>query len=607
MSIRRTLHVLATACLLAAGGLAAAGPLQADPIAPTVVDAAAIASVALTYEPDAIVLEARTADGATLDPGTTRVRLGGGDLQGSALAVVLDAGLLPAGAFTDDAVDVTAGATEGAGVRVAAGERTPVTWTADDDAIRLTAQASLAASGRPVGAQLVLERAPAADATPTATEPAAGGSGDLPASADGDASPSADGERLPAATDAASAADAADVADTADADRSGTPPGREGPDAAAAASAEAAAGISDRSGEALTVAPGPITEAPVLRSAPREGSSARGSGGGAGEGGGPGDGDAPAPAAPSEAGAPGATGAPGAPAGQGTPASGTTPEQCIATGPAAPAGAVDVVTEGHLDFGPVLEDGTLRALVKDDRASPPRWVDPAGLVLHVQDNAAVQAPGGDFAFLGSGQVWQIPLTQASGVPWLGWNTQHESVAGKTDGNVTLSLDALDGPGRLAVYSMGSFGNVGEKFFGTVDGFGRSTEIPVGASGVHVHAIWAFTEPGAYHATLTFSGTVAGQPRTATTTLTFFVGPGDPASAARPGAATTGRTPDGRECSLAAGTPGPGNGAPGGPTLPRTGPALTGDLAGLAVALGLVGLAFLGAAALAPRAARTSHA
>lgn len=269
-------------------------------------------------------------------------------------------------------------------------------------------------------------------------------------------------------------------------------------------------------------------------------------------------------------------------------------EQCIATPVTSTVRPddVDVVASGHFDFGPVLEGDALLARVKDDRSAPPPWVDPGTLVFHLTDAAAAEAPGGQFAFLGSGRVWQIPLTQQSGVPWLGWNTQHPSIAGNTRGEVALTLDALDGPGRLAVYSVNSWGQLGERYFGTVDGFPRSTSVEVGAAGVHVHGIWAFTEPGAYHATMTYSGDIGGGQRSATTTLTFFVGEGDPRSAVREQTVTTylGRTADGEECRLALAETGIASGE-------------AVDLVGLSGTLLVVGAALLGAAALHPRRPR----
>lgn len=215
-----------------------------------------------------------------------------------------------------------------------------------------------------------------------------------------------------------------------------------------------------------------------------------------------------------------------------------------------PAGSVQVVSDGHLDFGPVHEGGTLVAKVKDDRGAP-EWVDPAGLLFHLGDTAKVAVPADpQYAFLGTGDVWMIPLTQKSGIPWLGWNTQHPTIAGQASGDATLTLDSVDGPGELAVYTLDTFGSgVGEKYFGTVDGFPRSTRIPIGSGGVHVHGIWAFTEPGVYRVSLTWSLDVGGGTRTAPATLAFFVGPGDPSTAAQGGTVTrqVWRTPDGQPC------------------------------------------------------------
>ncbi|TQJ31077.1 TIGR03773 family transporter-associated surface protein [Microbacterium sp. SLBN-146] len=277
-----------------------------------------------------------------------------------------------------------------------------------------------------------------------------------------------------------------------------------------------------------------------------------------------------------------------------TPSATPEAEQCIATPVTTTVRPdnVGVVSSGHLDFGPVVDGSEMRALFKDDRQSPAQWVDPGTIVIHLADNASVQAPGGDFAFLGGGTVWQIPLTQDPGIPWLGWNTQHPTIAGHTNGTIALTLDGVDGPGDLVVYSLDSWGGVGNRYFGTVDGFPRSTAIEVGGSGVHVHGIWAFTQPGAYHVTLTFSGDVDGQQRSGTSVLTFFIGSGDAASAAREQTVTTyvGRTADGEECTVA---------------LADTGlDASTADLAGLSGTLVVVGLALFGAAALAPRPRRS---
>jgi surface-anchored protein len=148
-------------------------------------------------------------------------------------------------------------------------------------------------------------------------------------------------------------------------------------------------------------------------------------------------------------------------------------------------------------------------------------------------------------------VWTVPLTQRPGVPWIGWNTQNPTLLAAASGDVTMTLDAVTGPGKLAVYAQDSFGGLGTRYFGTVEGFPRSTAVPVGQSGVHVHAVWAFTAPGAYTVTFAFTAAVDGKPATAKSTLAFHGGPGTPAST-RPATEVVdrvGRTATGRECAL----------------------------------------------------------
>ncbi|GAA2687288.1 MULTISPECIES: TIGR03773 family transporter-associated surface protein [Actinosynnema] len=215
-------------------------------------------------------------------------------------------------------------------------------------------------------------------------------------------------------------------------------------------------------------------------------------------------------------------------------------------------GQVEVVTDGHFDYGPVVEGSGLAARVKDDRQGEPVHRDPASYVFHLDDTARTTPPSGSgYDFLGGGPVWMIPLTQRSGIPWLGWNTQHPSVTSGITGDITMTLENVEGPGKLAVYGQDPFGGVGDRYFGTAEGFPRSTKVPVGRSGVHVHGAWAFTAPGSYAVTFTFSGALNGAQATARSTLAFHVGPGDPATA-RPSAQVVeqvGRTASGAECEI----------------------------------------------------------
>lgn len=194
--------------------------------------------------------------------------------------------------------------------------------------------------------------------------------------------------------------------------------------------------------------------------------------------------------------------------------------------PGGGSGAVGAssVSTGHFDFGSQIQAGRLVPRVKDDRTQPPKWVDPASLTFALGAKAAQKVPDSSaYSFLGpaGSTVWLIPQTQVDGIPWLGWNTQDESVRSQVKGKVTFHLDEVSGPGKLGVYLTDSFGGVGEKKFGTMAGFGSSFSVPIN---VHAHGNWAFSAAGTYRVTMTQSATlVSGQKVSAPATLTFVVG------------------------------------------------------------------------------------
>ncbi|MBM9463635.1 TIGR03773 family transporter-associated surface protein [Aeromicrobium sp. YIM 150415] len=189
-------------------------------------------------------------------------------------------------------------------------------------------------------------------------------------------------------------------------------------------------------------------------------------------------------------------------------------------------GAAQTVSDGHFDFGPIIEDGALLPRVKDDRSQPPEWVDPSSRIFQLGAAAEMQVPDAEaYSFLGEpgDTVWMVPQTQIADVPWLGWNTQHETVRSEVAGPVTFTLDGVDGPGQLGVYLNDSFGGVGQKKFGDLDGFPSSFEVPLN---VHEHGNWAFTEPGTYQVSMTLSATLnSGGQVSESATLTFQVGSG----------------------------------------------------------------------------------
>lgn len=194
------------------------------------------------------------------------------------------------------------------------------------------------------------------------------------------------------------------------------------------------------------------------------------------------------------------------------------------TGGGAGGSSGSTVSTGHFDFGSQIESQTLKPRVKDDRTQPPKWVDPSSVTFALGAKAEQKIPASSaYSFLGAAgsTVWLIPQTQVDGVPWLGWNTQDESVRSQVKSNVTFTLDSVSGPGKLGVYLTDSFGGVGEKKFGNMAGFPSSFTVPLN---VHAHGNWAFTAAGTYRVTMTQSATLtSGQKVSAPATLTFTVG------------------------------------------------------------------------------------
>lgn len=216
---------------------------------------------------------------------------------------------------------------------------------------------------------------------------------------------------------------------------------------------------------------------------------------------------------------PGASPAPPAAAGPVTvvPPTGAVAQQCV------PRRAT-VISSGHIDYATQIVGGRLESMIGTDAGGTKAYRDPADVVLWLKPSSAVRVPAslGRIGTPGS-TVWQVPQTQAADLIWLGWNT--ETIAGQVRGPVRWSLESVNGPGRVTVYTAGSFGGVQQVVF---DGPG-STSVP---AGVHAHANWAFSAQGIYRLTFRQEATLAdGRSVSDRAVLTMAVGDVDPASAA----------------------------------------------------------------------------
>lgn len=244
-------------------------------------------------------------------------------------------------------------------------------------------------------------------------------------------------------------------------------------------------------------------------------------------------------------------------------------------------GASGNATEGHFDLGPAIENGTLVARVKDDRSQPAQWVDPSSLTFALGDAARITAPA-DLGFVATpgSSVWLIPSTQIAGVPWLGLNSQREEIVTGTTGPVQFTLDAVEGPGRVAVFNAGALGSgVGEHVFD-----GPGTGYTLGAN-THAHQNWVFTAPGTYTLTITMRVT----PNGAALAGSGFGSGGDLTATGATGPSgrpmvsqVVGRTASGKDCDLSLATT-------GADTIPLTVVSLTWALTGAAcVWVGAIG-------------------
>lgn len=144
-----------------------------------------------------------------------------------------------------------------------------------------------------------------------------------------------------------------------------------------------------------------------------------------------------------------------------------------------------------------------------------------GILVHVNDLARYDSwPGAEFVAPTGSTVWFAPQTRKDGMVWPGFST--ESVPGGVlDGQITLTLDDMTGPGDVEVWTNDAFGGIQERLWSS-DEDHKSFSRPIGT---HMHANWAFTQPGTYQLTVTASATaVGGGTVTDTKTYTFVAGP-----------------------------------------------------------------------------------
>lgn len=193
-----------------------------------------------------------------------------------------------------------------------------------------------------------------------------------------------------------------------------------------------------------------------------------------------------------------------------------------------------VFTDGHIDMGPRFADGKWTVQIREDATTPPTWHALSDVVVHAVDKSKIKVPEDPaYAFLGAAgsDVWLLPQAQQAGIVWPGWNTQDPSVTGKVTGDVTWSLDEVEGPGAFSLFLTGSFGKP-DVLFDSAKPLPQSLPVPVNT---HAHGNWGFSKAGVYHLTVTFKAIADGKEVTDTKVLNIAVGDAtDPNSAFGPG-------------------------------------------------------------------------
>ncbi|MBB5837632.1 TIGR03773 family transporter-associated surface protein [Kribbella italica] len=243
------------------------------------------------------------------------------------------------------------------------------------------------------------------------------------------------------------------------------------------------------------------------------------------------------------------------------------------TGPTTPPSCIRrVLSAGHVDVAARTVGDRLRFQIKDGTEGGAVWRDPGTLAFQVKSSADEQVPANAaYRFLGapSATVWQIPQTQAGDLLWAGWNTESVDY-GKLSGPVRWSLDAVRGPGKVAVYQFDQFG-------APLISYDSSRKLPQTvslAAPTHAHGNWAFTQRGLYRLTFSYAATT----KTGTTlkdTATLAVVVGEDLAALCPGAPTPTASPSASQSPTFPPSNDPGAGPTDGGTRPTDGSGQSG--------------------------------
>lgn len=200
------------------------------------------------------------------------------------------------------------------------------------------------------------------------------------------------------------------------------------------------------------------------------------------------------------------------------------PNGTIAYGPS-PAVTLDVTVplrpiildQGHIDLFELTwntNSGQLDLKVKDDTglyAPDIAFREPEHVTILVDTALSELMFGHDdlppgYEFIPRNQpFYLLDQSQQDGLPWPGWSTERfldslpEGVTVPYDwGSVEFAV-AVEGPGDVVTFSIGSDGIPNNRFIDTTD---AEPDVIVTGSSIHYHTAWMFSEPGDYKLTVT---------------------------------------------------------------------------------------------------------
>ena len=167
-----------------------------------------------------------------------------------------------------------------------------------------------------------------------------------------------------------------------------------------------------------------------------------------------------------------------------------------------PANAADKVQldKGHVDaFNLAVNDGKLVLNLKEDVTGSHVAHAPEDVELVVANHSiANNVPEGATPDGVPGNFYFLPITQDQSLLWPGWDSLQAQEVFGSDLKADINVQAVDGPGEVYVWSQGTFG-VPQSLLKD-GGFKLPNTIHQDLA-AHVHANWAFTEPGTYTMTV----------------------------------------------------------------------------------------------------------